>query len=376
MPTEMIHALYDGGGGAGLEDYWNAIASSPFGGGGFIWVLADEGIMRTDQGNRIDVFSTYAPDGIVGPKHEKKGSYYTVRDVFSPVQIDRPVMDAAFTGKVTVHNRYDFTDLSKRWFYWRLLRFPDPSAADTKAEVVSVGKAQVGTLPAGEKALLDLELPAGDLKKADVLEVTFSGSDRTGHSWTWATHALADRLAVKAVDSGNTAKTEGSGTITLQSGKLTASFDSETGMLKTLTRGDRTSSLSNGPRFVSARPQGGDIHWIEGRTENAGNPGEPLVWKPEAPALLNLLEVDLDYRQNINWAGFKLEITPDGQKWKTLYDATRRSGDGKGYEFPPQMVAAVRLSDLRQVDGGIPPVKGIRAAYQAERFPVPATAKV
>ena len=55
----------------------------------FIWVFADEGIVRTDQNGRIDVFSTYAPDGILGPHHEKEGSFYTIRDLYSPVQIRR-----------------------------------------------------------------------------------------------------------------------------------------------------------------------------------------------------------------------------------------------------------------------------------------------
>lgn len=376
MPTEMIHGLYDGGAGAGLDDYWNAIAGSPFGGGGFIWVLADEGIMRTDQNNRIDVFSTYAPDGIVGPKHEKKGSYYTVRDVFSPVQIDAPKIDESFTGKLTVRNRYDFTSLGDGSFSWRLLRYPDASAADTKADVISAGQKKSGKIAPGEEGLLDLGLPKEDLKKADALELTFSGPDHTSGLWTWGTPALAARLKKPDGNAGGVVKEEGTGVITLRAGKRTASFDSTTGLLKTLAHGDIASSLTNGPRLVFARPQKGDTAWTDARLEPAANPGDPLVWKPETPLPLNVLEVDLEYQKNVNWAGFKLEISPDGQMWKTLYDATRRSGDGKTYEFPPQVVAAVRLSNLRQVDGKIPPVKGMRVAYQADRFPAASVAKV
>jgi hypothetical protein len=29
MPTEYLHGLYDGGGGAGLEDYWTAMRGRP-----------------------------------------------------------------------------------------------------------------------------------------------------------------------------------------------------------------------------------------------------------------------------------------------------------------------------------------------------------
>ena len=68
MPTELLHGLYDGGHGAGLEDYWNAITARPNGIGGFLWVLADEGIMRSDRDGAIDTWETNAPDGIVGPQ--------------------------------------------------------------------------------------------------------------------------------------------------------------------------------------------------------------------------------------------------------------------------------------------------------------------
>jgi Glycosyl hydrolases family 2, TIM barrel domain/Glycosyl hydrolases family 2, sugar binding domain/Glycosyl hydrolases family 2/Beta galactosidase small chain len=371
MPTEMIHALYDGGAGAGLEDYWNAIATSPFGGGGFIWVLADEGIMRTDQGNRIDVFSTYAPDGIVGPRHEKKGSYHTVRDVFSPVQIERPKLDPSFTGRLTVRNRYDFLSLAGCRFEWKLLRFPDPTDPGTDAQVISSGNGKAPEIAAGAEGALDLTLPA-DWMKADALSLTVI--DSTGRelwTWNWETPSLAVRLADGAKENGTADQEASDRAITLRSGKFTASFDSKTGLLKSLTNGEKTSSLSNGPRLVFARPAKGDIPWTDARLEAGSTPGE-LVWKPGTPVPLNLLEVDLDYQKNINWAGFKLEISPDGETWKTLYDATRRPGDGKTYEFPPQTVAAVRLSNLRQVDGKVPPVKGMRAAYQTERFPAAA----
>jgi beta-galactosidase/beta-glucuronidase len=35
MPTEILHGLYDGGMGSGLEDYWRALAASPVGAGMF-----------------------------------------------------------------------------------------------------------------------------------------------------------------------------------------------------------------------------------------------------------------------------------------------------------------------------------------------------
>jgi hypothetical protein len=153
----------------------------------------------------------------------------------------------------------------------------------------------------------------------------------------------------------------------LKAGTTTASFDAKTGLLKSLRRGDQVSAFTNGPRVVYARPANGEIPWQDAAFEVSGT---TVMWKPATPQLLNLLEIDLGLPKIVNWAGFKLEISSDGKVWKTLYDATRRNNDGNVYEFPPQTVAAVRLSEFRQVDGGLPAVKRLRAAYQAERFPV------
>ena len=84
MPTEFMHGLYDGGHGAGLRDYWTAIATHPLGAGGFLWVFADEGLVRTDRNGAIDTFGNYGADGIVGPHREKEASFFTIRSLWSP----------------------------------------------------------------------------------------------------------------------------------------------------------------------------------------------------------------------------------------------------------------------------------------------------
>jgi beta-galactosidase/beta-glucuronidase len=70
MPTEFLHGLYDGGHGAGLWDYWEMMRRHPRAGGGFLWSFADEGVVRTDQGGRVDNVGNYGADGIVGPHHD------------------------------------------------------------------------------------------------------------------------------------------------------------------------------------------------------------------------------------------------------------------------------------------------------------------
>ena len=74
MPTEFLHGLYDGGHGAGLYDYWEMMRKHPRCIGGFLWVLADEGVKRVDMDGFIDNQGNFGADGIVGPHHEKEGS--------------------------------------------------------------------------------------------------------------------------------------------------------------------------------------------------------------------------------------------------------------------------------------------------------------
>ena len=103
MPTEIQHGLWDGGHAAGLRPIWDLIRTSPNGVGCFLWSLADEGLLVDGH---PDCQGRDAPDGIVGPNHEREGSYDAIREIWSPVQV-------AFTGsELVVSNRYAFTDLS------------------------------------------------------------------------------------------------------------------------------------------------------------------------------------------------------------------------------------------------------------------------
>ena len=76
LPTEFLHANYDGGAGAGLADYWDVMRQSKVLGGGFLWAFLDEDVKRVDLDGHLDGHGSNAPDGIVGPYREREGSYY------------------------------------------------------------------------------------------------------------------------------------------------------------------------------------------------------------------------------------------------------------------------------------------------------------
>ena len=281
LPTELLHGLYDGGHGAGLDDYWNLMNRSPQGAGGFLWVMADEGMVRTDRNGAIDVDGNHAPDGIVGPYHEKEGSFYTIREIWSPIQIALENLPADFDGHIEVENTFDFTDLGQCRFEWKLVRFPGPWDSDTRPEIRAGGSIPGPATDPGAKGVIDLELPA-DWRSADALYLTgFDHHDREVWTWTWPIREpVAYCTELFGTQNGSVQVTESEDSISVVSGTLTVEFDPTTASLISLSPGGRRMPFSAGPRFVgeaaersratiertvstSSRPDGSFV--IEGR---------------------------------------------------------------------------------------------------------------
>jgi len=110
MPTEFLHGMYDGGHGAGLYDYWEAMWHNPLSAGGFLWDFADQGVLRRDKNNWIDTDGNRGADGIVGPHHEKEASYYAIKTIWSPIKVQHFEITPTFKGIVNIQNRYLFSN--------------------------------------------------------------------------------------------------------------------------------------------------------------------------------------------------------------------------------------------------------------------------
>ena len=127
MPTEFLHAQDDGGGGAAMEDFWELHWKSQKSAGGFIWVMADEAIMRTDLNNALDANGLNANDGILGPHREKEGSFYALREIFSPIKLSlSDQLPGNFNGEIEIENRFHFLNTNQCTFYWALVDFSKP----------------------------------------------------------------------------------------------------------------------------------------------------------------------------------------------------------------------------------------------------------
>ncbi len=253
MPTEFLHGLYDGGHGAGLNDYWELMRDHPRFGGGFLWVFADEGIVRTDQDGRIDNQGNFAADGILGPHHEKEGSFFTIKEVWSPVVVtSQGKLDENFDGRLEVENRYDFTNLNQCSFEWTLGSFPTPESGKVGYEVDAQGTLEGPDVAPQNSGTVSLPLP-GDWRNSDVLYL--SVKDPQGDElWKWSYTWDKDRNA-HPFSKGNhsVSFSESDDAIELNSGDLKLTIGKEEGKLKALQASDTSIPFANGPRFIAAR---------------------------------------------------------------------------------------------------------------------------
>jgi hypothetical protein len=306
MPTEFLHGLYDGGHGAGLADYWNIMKQPPFGAGGFLWVLADEGVVRTDLNNKIDTAGNNAPDGIAGPYHQKEASFYTVRQIWSPVQVtlDRKT----FNGVVRIENGYDFTNLDQVTLTWQLVNFVSSMSSEAGHTVRQKGTMRGPNLKPGQQGQLCLNLPA-NWRSYDGLYLTANDA-QNNELWTWSL-PLKSRSQMSAdyvkLEKGRFDVVSTDGHIKITTGKYEFVFGAENGLLRQVSSGGRAFALTNGPRLVPKKAS--DIKPIVTHSEvdgvyvlQAKNSGglDSFCWKifPGGQMMLEYaysLEGDYDY---------------------------------------------------------------------------------
>lgn len=250
MPTEFLHGLYDGGHGAGLWDYWEMMRCHPRCVGGFLWVLADEGVSRVDMNGFIDNQGNFGADGIVGPHHEKEGSYYTVKQIWCPVQIMATDLTKGFDGYLGVENRYDFLNLNTCRFEWKYVAYPDASADKTITKILRSGDIKGPDVPAHGKGTLLLPKPSSNAD-ALILSVTDNGGEEL-FTWTYPLHGVNKRTELATGKSLPTYKAD-LYTLTVTAGHNTYTFDKITGYLKQVMVNGKLMSFANGPRFFAVR---------------------------------------------------------------------------------------------------------------------------
>lgn len=257
IPNEVLHALYDGGGGAALSDYYRAIRASGAGGGVTIWALIDEAVSRSDKKGKLDGNGNAALDGIIGPYRELEGSAYTCREIFSPIQFQEGEFTADFDGTLAVTNEYVMTTLDQVQFEWELLTYPGPLDAAAKAIVLAKGSVKGPNVAPGATGLLKLDLPA-EQEKAHVLHVRAvnkAGTEVISKTWPLMTRSELIKYAFKG-DSKSSVSGKG---YQLTSGDAQFNFNPKSGQLKTITLGGKMMTFKNGPQLVWSISTGEEV---------------------------------------------------------------------------------------------------------------------
>lgn len=203
MPTEFLHGKYDKGQGAALEDMWNHWMASPLFAGGFLWAYVDEAVRRTDlptgpsKGKRfgqkgfnikdciLDSDGGNGPDGCMDPYRQPEASFFTIREIWSPVYIDNLRVTPNFNGKVLVSNHSLFSNLQEYSMVYRVRK------ADST--IINEGIVSLPNIEPDETAYARFDVPE-NLYEGDILElVAYNSHKEPVCEWTAPIHRAEEQ---------------------------------------------------------------------------------------------------------------------------------------------------------------------------------------
>jgi len=129
-PVIMCEYAHSMGNSTGnLQEYWEAIERYPRLQGGFIWDWVDQGLLRrTADGVAWYAYGgdfgdepndgNFCINGLVWPDRQIHPGLLEYKKVLEPVRVEAVDLSA---GRVRIHNRYDFTDLSGLRLTWQVV---------------------------------------------------------------------------------------------------------------------------------------------------------------------------------------------------------------------------------------------------------------
>ncbi|MCC4214688.1 glycoside hydrolase family 2 protein [Leeuwenhoekiella parthenopeia] len=324
MPTEFLHGLYDGGHGAGLDDFWSAYKRNPAFSGGFLWSFTDEAVVRRDLNDSLDADGNHAPDGILGPYREKEGSFYTIKEIWSPIQIEPVVITPQFDGSIYVTNEYLFTNLKECSLEVQLKRM----TGFGNEEMVYKASIQLPEALPGETRKVQLNLP-DDFAESHLLSLTAKspGGDEL-YTWSWA---IQDAVQVSAqLAAGLAAEVsvlkleEGDEKLEVRAGAMQYRFDQKTGMLDAVFKNGQQIALSGGAYPVGIESQVKAVDWDFNSTD-----------------AFHLKVNYTEYPSMLIWT-----VTPDGRlklEAEGLYQGAKNIDFiGLSFKYPEEQVKAIK----------------------------------
>lgn len=301
MPAEFMHGLYDQGHGAGLEDFWANYTAHPLFAGGFMWDFSDNAVKRSDKGGILDSDGSNGTDGIVGPYREKEGSYYTVRDVWAPIQLENFFITPSFNGEFIVRNDYLFSNLNTCKMEYKVFTAPSPLKGGQIQEIAS----GIITLPAidpRESGKARMQVPE-NFFDGDIFEI--KAWDRHGNeicTWTRTVHYAGEytrQQLMQAGYSGKAAVNQEGNSVTLSAKEVSVTFDTTTGYITEVKNSNGILSFNNGPVPVGMKAKVKEVKLRQDNEEavfTAYYLGavDSICWKMTPSGLLQMHAVMLD----------------------------------------------------------------------------------
>jgi hypothetical protein len=249
MPTEFQHGMYDQGHGADLESFWTSYTSHPLFAGAFMWDFSDNAVKRVDKGGILDSDGSNGADGILGPHREKEGSYYTVREIWAPIQFENLFITPSFNGEFIVKNDYLFSNLNTCKMEYKVLSIPSPLKSG-EPSVIASGMVTLPAIDPHEAGKAKMQLPA-NFFSGDVLEIkAWDRHENEICTWTWSIHYAKEytQQQLKQVnESGKASVRQDGDNVILSSGNVSVTFNTTNGYITLVKNEKGNLSFNNGP---------------------------------------------------------------------------------------------------------------------------------
>lgn len=289
---EYAHAM--GNGPGSLKDYWDAINHYPRLLGGCVWEWADHGIRQKTAGGEewfayggdfgdVPNDGSFCIDGLTSPDRKPHPGLLELKKVIAPVWAEPADLAA---GRVTIHNRYDFSSLAHLEAAW---------SVQCDGEITQQGTLAMPDIAAGGAAevALPYRLPlSGDvwLNLTWTLASACPWAER-GHEVAWAQLALpvppakapvlqpAAMPALAAAETGQTLEISGT--------DFQMAFDKQRGLLTQWTY-QGTRLVTSGPKLCVWRaPTDNDValaaEWRKAGLDRLVPRFEFLQWERLSP---------------------------------------------------------------------------------------------
>ena len=265
FPTEFMHGTYDNGHGAALEDFWNRYKESPLFAGGFMWAMLDEAVKRSDWTGdvKFDSKGSLAADGILGPHREREGSYYTVKEVWAPIQFLPKQVTEDFDGSFLISNDYLFSNLNSCKMEFKVLKSDNNVLySDGTSKTISSGKIEIPSIDPGETRKIQFAVPK-NFAEGDVLSISaFDQFNKEIYTWTCPIHKAkyyADKFLAVENTKGKATAIKAGNEIILKGNDVTVILDVLTGEISSIKNKTATIPLTNGPRPIGMKAKLKDI---------------------------------------------------------------------------------------------------------------------